>query len=171
VATHPIPRPQRVRFADSPAMLVRRVAKAWQNETAAFANPLFSSALLRPQRDLKSLIGNREIHWRDADLPRKPRQFERFEPLGAVPPCAVATRRVEPLSAASWQNRGKTFERSRCMRSLRLLDRYRDAESFFGRLGSGTGRARARMTKSARRLGDQAWCAAQTRSRHGRSFR
>jgi hypothetical protein len=104
------------------------VAKAWQKETAAFENTLFSSTLLRPQGDLKSLIGNREIHWRDAGLPRKPRQFERFEPLGAVPPCAAATRRVEPRSVVSWQNRGKENRVARCVRSVRLRRCDRNAE-------------------------------------------
>jgi hypothetical protein len=91
------PHPQRVDFG----------ARAWQNETTPFANPLFCSTFWRPQRDLKSLIGNREIHWRDAGLPRKPRQSERFSPLGAVPSGAAATRRVEARSAKSWQKRGK----------------------------------------------------------------
>jgi hypothetical protein len=103
------------------------VAKSWQNETAPSADPLFSSTFERPQRDLKSLVGNREIHWRDADLPRKPRQFERFEPLGAVPSCTAATRCVGPRSAVSWQNRGKDIEWFRCAPAVRSLNCYRDA--------------------------------------------
>jgi hypothetical protein len=66
---------------------------------------------------LKSLFGNRKIHWRDAGLPRKPRQFERFEPLGAVPSGAAATRRVEPRSLESWQKRGKENRVACCVRS------------------------------------------------------
>jgi hypothetical protein len=39
-----------------------------------------------PQRDLKSLIGNRDIHWRDAALPRRPGQFENLNRWGRCRP-------------------------------------------------------------------------------------